>query len=89
MQRAIEGPEKDFFTAAEAAAWLNIHTRQLRRLVREGRIPPPIDMAGSKRWTWMDLVAYTHIAGTLSRCKNLQKRASERKKSAKSGHEEG
>lgn len=44
-------------THREAAAFLRVHPDTLKRWVREGKVPPPGMVAGSRRYLKSDLVA--------------------------------
>jgi len=62
VQRSINGPDKDWLTADEAAAWMGIAGSTLEDLVVKRRFPPGVRVTGRRRmWSWMDCVAYMHL----------------------------
>ncbi len=64
MERSISGPDQDFLTEAEAAAWLRIDPEDFREYVRMGLLPKGIPYGKrpiTHRWHWMDLVAVGHF----------------------------
>jgi hypothetical protein len=61
-ERTVNAPEKDWLTREEAAAWLNVDVSVFLDLVKEGLVPPPIELPRrQKRWHWMDAVAVAHL----------------------------
>jgi hypothetical protein len=63
----VSGPERNWLSVAEVADYLGIpyefHT--IRRLIRDGRLPPPVYFGPDPRWPWMDVVAFTYLASRL------------------------
>lgn len=66
--RTVEGPDRTWLTAAQAAAWLNIGRDTFLRHVEQGRIPHGVHLAGPQKplWNWLDLVAFSHLEGRFS-----------------------
>lgn len=63
MQRSINGPDKDWLSLDEAAAYMGIGASTLKSLVRSGKFPQGAGVTGNRRmWGWMDVVAYMHMA---------------------------
>ena len=67
MERSINGPDDDFLTEAEAAAWLRLDPEDFREFVRQGVLPKGIPWgkkpAVNHRWPWLDVVAVGHLLG--------------------------
>ena len=62
LQHTVEGPDKHWLTAAEAALWLGISMTTFKELVAEEKIPPPVRLTDrAPRWYWLDLVAFSHL----------------------------
>lgn len=62
MERRINGPDKDWNTLAEVAAYLGISQPTLRTMIKKGEFPQGIFHGDrSVRWGWMDVVAYAHL----------------------------
>ena len=61
MHRTIHGPEREFLTAAEVGRWLGVSLTSFKALVKAGEFPPALRIGGSRRWPWLDPVAYAHL----------------------------
>lgn len=66
-RRIIDGPEQDYLTLSEAAAWLHLSESSLRRLIAAGRFPEGIRMGGvgDPVWPWIVVVSFAHLSPLL------------------------
>lgn len=56
-QRLVDGPDKDYLDADEVAAYLHFSADTLRRLVKKGLFPKPLEMSDQTRlWFWKDVL---------------------------------
>jgi predicted DNA-binding transcriptional regulator AlpA len=56
-QRLVDGPDKDYLDEDEVAAYLHFSAATLRRLVKAGRFPKPLEMSDQTRvWSWKDVL---------------------------------
>jgi len=63
VQRSITGPDKDWLTLDEAAAYMGLSGSTLKRLIDSGKFPKGARVTGKiLLWGWMDVVAFMHLA---------------------------
>lgn len=66
MQRNISGPDRDWLTLDEAAAWMGLDSSTLKRLIRKGQFPPGVKVSPKcVKWGWLDVVAYMHLVSRM------------------------
>jgi predicted DNA-binding transcriptional regulator AlpA len=59
-QRLVDGPEEDYLDADQVAAYLHFSADTLRRLVKAGKFPQPLEMSDQTRvWSWRDVLFWT------------------------------
>ncbi len=68
MQRTIYGPDKEWLSDVEAAAFLNIRVELFNHLVKQGAIPRGTPFGHKiRRWPWEKIYAtgvlLEHMAG--------------------------
>ncbi len=75
MHRTIHGPDREFLTAAECAAWLGISPTTFKSLLRSGEFPPGV-VFGKRtiRWMWLDPVAYAHTRSRMTQAASRNRR---------------
>jgi hypothetical protein len=62
--RTIDGPDGQHLTTQEAARWLSIDPKTLRRLAAaHADWLRPIGIGKATRWNWFDIVCLGHIMG--------------------------
>lgn len=65
VERMVNGPEQDYLTESEAAAWLRLDPEDFRDFVRLGFIPKGMPWGKqpktNHRWPWLDVVAVGHL----------------------------
>lgn len=55
--RSIDGPEKDWLTAADLVALLRVSKATLKRLIASGEFPRAMEVSpGIRLWSWRDVV---------------------------------
>lgn len=59
--RSIDGPEGQQLTTAEAARWLSVDAKTLRRLAAATDWMRPVRIGKATRWHWLDVVVLAHI----------------------------
>lgn len=59
----LDGPDHEYVTLSDAAKYLGVSQRTVRRLVTSGHLPPPVRVGRGTggRFKWLDLVAYLHL----------------------------
>lgn len=58
-QRLVDGPDRDYLTRGEVAAYLRMSSKTLGRLMARGRFPRPFKMGqGTMVWSWREIWAY-------------------------------
>lgn len=58
----LPGPPALRYTARQVAAWLDISTDTLRRLIDQGRFPRGHKLGqGEPTWTGLDIAAWLHL----------------------------
>lgn len=74
-QRTVDGPEQDFLELSEVATYLRLSTSTLKRLIRDGTFPRPVEMsAGVKVWPWKDCLLWALLVEARGRMKPARTR---------------
>lgn len=56
-QRTVDGPEQDLLELSEVASYLRMSEPTLRRLIRLGKFPRPLEISdGVRVWSWRDIL---------------------------------
>ena len=75
MHRTIHGPDREHLTASECARWLGLSETTFKALVRSGEFPPAVSFGRrTKRWPWMDAVAYAHLRSRMTQAASRNRR---------------
>lgn len=53
-------PEK-YLSATDVAKMVGIHRVTVWRMVKDGRLPKPLDVLGLKRWREIDIIKLTEM----------------------------
>lgn len=73
-QRLVDGPENDHLELSEVASYLRVSSSTLKRLVREGKFPRPIEVSpGVRAWLWRDCVLWMWLAEARPRMRAARK----------------
>ena len=57
VPRQVDGPERDLLELSEVSSYLRMSEKTLRRLVRLGRFPRPLEISdGVRVWSWRDVL---------------------------------
>jgi hypothetical protein len=67
--RHIDGPDKVYLSSKEAAAWLGLERKQFEALAALENWLRPVHFGRSKKWHWMDVVAFGHVLHRRERVK--------------------
>lgn len=66
MQRSINGPERDWLSLDEIAAYTGIGSPTLQQMINSGNFPQGTKhSARIVKWSWLDVVAYMHLASKM------------------------